>query len=156
AGLRISDVVTLSRDHVVGNRLVKRAVKNNKLVRVEIPSVLLDALNSLPMPKSASSDNRRFFSNDSTGLRSLVKGAWRTLNAAFRKSMVQKAHPHRFRHTLASELLAKGGSIEEVAAILGDSAATISRYYAKWTQEYQDRQDELIRKIPVTDLAQAQ
>ena len=36
-----------------------------------------------------------------------------------------------------------------------DSAASISRYYAKWTPEYQNRQHVLIRKIHVTDLAQA-
>ena len=69
---------------------------------------------------------------------------------------MKNAHAHRFRHTLASELLAKGGSIEELAGILGDSSATISRYYAKWTEEYQSRQDTLIRKIHDTNLAQAE
>ena len=156
AGLRISDVVTLSRDHIRGNYLEKRTIKNNKRIRVELPPVVLEALDVLPTPKAAARDNRRFFSNDSTGLRSLVKGAWRTMDAVFKRSMVQRAHPHRFRHTLASELLGKGGSIEEVAAILGDSPATISRYYAKWTPEYQGRQDALIRKIHVTDLAQTE
>jgi hypothetical protein len=37
-----------------------------------------------------------------------------------------------------------------------DNPATISRYYAKWTPEFQSGQDDLIRKIHVTDLAQAQ
>ena len=50
----------------------------------------------------------------------------------------------------------EGETHEEVAAILGDSAATIRRYYAKWTEEYQSRQDILIRKIHGTDLAQAE
>ena len=49
------------------------------------------------------------------------------------------AKPHRFRHTLASELLGKGGSIDEIAAILADNPSTIRRYYAKWTPEYQNR-----------------
>ena len=43
-----------------------------------------------------------------------------------------------------------------MAGILGDSPATISRYYAKWTPEYQDLQDGLIRKIHGTDLAQTE
>jgi site-specific recombinase XerD len=156
AGLRISDVVTLSRDHVSGNRLEKRAVKNSKWIRVELPSAVLEALELLPPPKAAARDNRRFFSNDATGLRSLVKGAWRTMDAVFKRSGVVGAHPHRFRHTLASELLGKGGSIEKVAGILGDSPATIHRYYAKWTPEFQSLQDDLIRKIHGTDLAQAE
>jgi site-specific recombinase XerD len=59
------------------------------------------------------------------------KGAWRTMDAVFKRSGVVGADPHRFRHTLASELLGKGGKLRVIASILGDSAATISRYYAK-------------------------
>lgn len=156
AGLRISDVVTLSRDHVRGTRLEKRAIKNHRMIRVELPSAVIEALEVLPHPKGAAGDNRRFFSKDTATLRSLVKGAWRTMAAVFKQAGVTHAHPHRFRHTLASELLGKGGKLEEVAAILGDSAATISRYYAKWTPEYQDRQDVLIRKIHGTNLTQTE
>lgn len=155
-GLRISDVVTLSRDHIRGTRLEKRAIKNNRWIRVELPPPVLQALELLPHPKAAAQDNRRFFAKDTANLRSLVKGAWRTLAAAFKLSGVERAHPHRFRHTLASELLAKGGTLQEVAGILGDSPTTIARYYAKWTPEYQARQDVLIRKIHGTNLAQAE
>ena len=154
AGLRISDVVTLSREHIRGNRLEKRAVKNNKWIRVELPSAVLEALDLLPLPKATAAGNKRYFYSDTTGLRSLVKGAWRTMDAVFKLSGVKGAHPHRFHHTLASELLGKGGSIEKVAGILGDNPATISRYYAKWTPEYQQGQDDLIRKTHGTDLAQ--
>ena len=38
--------------------------------------------------------------------------------------------------------MAKGVSIQDVAGILGDTAATIERHYAKWTPERQARQDE--------------
>jgi site-specific recombinase XerD len=155
-GLRISDVVTLSRDHVHGNRLEKRAIKNQRMIRVELPSPVMEALDMLPQPKSAASGNRRYFASDTATLRSLVKGAWRTLAAVFKQAAVKGAHPHRFRHTLASELLAKGGALGDVAAILGDSAATISRYYAKWTPEFQSRQDVLIRKIHDTNLSQTE
>jgi integrase/recombinase XerD len=155
AGLRISDVVTLSRDHIKGSRLEKRAVKNHKLIRVELPQAVLDALEVLPLPKAAARDNKGYFSSDATGLRSLVKGAWRTMRAVFKRSGVVGAHPHRFRHTLASELLGKkDGSIEKVAGILGDSSATIRRFYAKWTPESQSLQDSLIREIHGTHLAQ--
>ena len=131
-------------------------MKNKKCIRVELPFAVIDALAVLPPPKAAVGDNKRFFYSDTTGLRTLVRAAWRTMNAVFKRSGVVGAHPHRFRHTLASELLGKGGSIEELAGILGDSSATISRYYAKWTEEYQSRQDALIRKIHDTNLAQAE
>jgi len=156
AGLRISDVVTLSRDHAKGNRLFGQATKNHNWIRVELPAVVLKALEQLPHPKAAAQDCKLFFPSGHASLRSLVKGAARTMAAVFERSGVERAHCHRFRHSLASELLGKGGTHEEVAAIIGDSPATIRRHYAKWTPEYQRRQDALIRTIHGTDLAQAE
>jgi site-specific recombinase XerD len=156
AGLRVSDVVTLSRDHVKGNRLEKKAIKNGRWIRVELPPDLVRALESLPVPKAAPQDCRFYFSSGNASVRSLVKGAWRTLSAVFHLAKVDGAHPHRFRHTLASELLGKGATIEEVAGILADSPATVRRHYAKWTPELQDRQDRVIRLVHGTNLAQAE
>jgi hypothetical protein len=39
------------------------------------------------------------------------------------RGAAKAAHPHRVRHTLASELSGKGGKLEVVAGILGDSPA---------------------------------
>jgi integrase len=153
AGLRISDVVALSRDHVNGDHLKKRAVKNRRWIQVELPAEALRALEMLPRPKAATQDSRRYFSGEQASLASLVKGAWRTLKAVFKLAKVEGAHPHRFRHTLASELLAKSVPIAVVAAILADSEATIRKHYAKWTPEYQGLKDEAIRKIHGTHLA---
>jgi site-specific recombinase XerD len=155
-GLRISDVVTLSRDHVRGNHLVKRALKNGRWLRIELPTEVLTALDVLPLPKAASQDCRLFFAGGTASTRSLVKGAQRTLSAVFKRAKVAGAHPHRFRHTLASELLGKGEKVEDVANLLGDSPNTIRRHYAKWTPEYQARQDRMIRTIRGTNLAQAE
>jgi site-specific recombinase XerD len=63
-GLRISDVVTLSRDHIYGNRLERRAVKNNRWIRVELPCSVLGALDLLPHPQDAAQGNRRYFAKD--------------------------------------------------------------------------------------------
>jgi site-specific recombinase XerD len=155
-GLRISDVVTLSRDHIKGTRIEKRAEKNGRWIRVKLPSEVLRALDALPHPKAAPRDSHDFFGGGQASQRSLVKGAWRTLAAVFKRAKVEKAHPHRFRHTLASEILGKGGTIEDVAGILADSPATIRRHYAKWTPEYQARQDRVIGLVHGTDLAQAE
>jgi site-specific recombinase XerD len=156
AGLRISDVVTLSKDHIQGQHLVKRAVKNHRMIRVELHPDVLKALAVLPHPKAAALDCRLYFSGGNASIRSLVKGAERTLAAVFKRSKVERAHPHRFRHSLASEILGKGGTIEDAANILGDSPATIRRHYAKWTAEYQARQDLVIRMVHGTNLAQAE
>lgn len=79
-----------------------------RMIRVELPSAVIEALGVLPHPKGASGGNRRFFSKNAANLGSLVKGAWRTTSAVFKQAGVRAAHPHRFRHTPASELLGKG------------------------------------------------
>jgi site-specific recombinase XerD len=156
AGLRVSDVVTLSRDHIRGSHLEKRAIKNHRLIRVALHPDVLKALEVLPQPKAAAQEGRLYFSGGHASVRSLVKGAQRTLAAVFTRAKVDRGHPHRFRHSLASEILGKGGTIEEVAGILADSSTTVRRHYAKWTPEYQARQDRVIRLVHGTDLAQGE
>jgi integrase len=105
AALRISDLVTLARHHIQGNHLVKRAVKNNRMIRVEVPPEVLLALDALPHPKAAPQDSTYIFAGGQGSVRSLVKGAWRTLNAVFRIAKVEGAHPHRFRHYATSRTM---------------------------------------------------
>jgi integrase len=155
-GLRISDVETLSRDHVHGTLLQRRSVKNHRWIRVDLPQVVLEALDRLPPPKGAAKDSRLYFSSGNASVRSLVKGAERAMAAVFKRSGVEGAHCHRFRHTLASELLAKEVPIQVVADILGDKVATIERHYAKWMPERQARQDEALRRVYGTNLAQTE
>jgi integrase len=42
---------------------------------------------------------------------------------------VPRAHAHRFRHTLATEILENGGSIEDAAEVLGNSPNIIRKHY---------------------------
>jgi len=73
--------------------------------------------------------------------------AERTLAAVFAKSGVLRAHAHRFRHTLATELLGRGASFEDVADILGNSPEIVRKHYAKWSPARQARIDELMEKV---------
>jgi hypothetical protein len=87
-GMRISDVVTLSREHIQNGRIVKRAIKNKRLIRVDLPAVVIEALNTLPHPKNAARDSKPFLASGSASVRSLVKGAERTLHPFFSIEMV--------------------------------------------------------------------
>jgi hypothetical protein len=85
-------------------------------------------------------------------------GAWdghfktvdRTLKAVFAASKVAKAHAHRFRPTLATEILIAGGTIEDCANILGDSPEIIRRHYAKWSPAYHRRTVEIMNRVHCT------
>ena len=70
---------------------------------------------------------------------------YRTIKQIGHEAGVENVHPHRFRHTLATELLAKGATLYDVATILGDNPETVSRYYAG----YAEKQTERIRDIMV-------
>lgn len=64
---------------------------------------------------------------------------YRTIKRIGEAAKVEDCHPHKFRTTLATELLAKGATLFDVAAILGDTPATVDRYYGAHTAEQRER-----------------
>ena len=70
-----------------------------------------------------------------------------SLSAVFKASMVQHAHAHRFRHTLATALLGNGASFEYVADILGNSPEILRKHYAKWSPARRTRIDDLMERV---------
>ena len=71
----------------------------------------------------------------------------RTLRAVFAKSGVPGAHAHRFRHTLATEILDAGGSFEDAANILGNSPAVVRKHYWQWSSVQQARIKDLLQAV---------
>lgn len=53
-------------------------------------------------------------------------------------------HPHRFRHTLASELVESGVAIEIVADMLGHSKTDVTRLY--WIASERSKREALSRR----------
>jgi integrase len=64
---------------------------------------------------------------------------YRTMAVLGKEAGVSNANPHRFRHTLAVTILERGGTIFDVARILGDEVSTVDKYYSKYTDELQER-----------------
>jgi site-specific recombinase XerD len=70
---------------------------------------------------------------------------------------VPGAHNHRFRHTLATQLLAAGATYEDVGDILGSSTAIIRKHYAQWSSGRQERISSLLQTVfSATYLRQAE
>lgn len=67
-----------------------------------------------------------------------------------------EAHAHRFRHTLAIETLRNGGTIEDVARILGNTPIVAYKHYAPWCSRYQSRIRDLMRKVQQSETEGAQ
>ena len=125
-------------------------LKTGGHVLLPIPGDLQAALNTLPIPRRRDGTQRDagyFFWNGVTSRRASVGDAERTLAAVFREAEVPRAHAHRFRHTLASDILAKGGTLTDVADVLGISETVARKHYAKWTRARQERISALMQQV---------
>jgi len=149
--LRIGDVALLARDRVSKDggrwRIFLRTEKSDKPVFLPIPAELKAAFDLVPLPRGCGENSRWFFWNGVSSERAMKGIAERSLAAVFRASMVPHAHAHRFRHTLATELLGNGASFEEVADILGNSPEIVRKHYAKWSPARQSRIDDLMARV---------
>ena len=146
-GLRVSDVATLARARVEGGQIMVSAMKNGELLWLPLYPAVEEALERVPPPRGADPDCGYYFWTGKGSKDGHVKTVDRTLKAVFDASGVANAHAHRFRHTLATEILAQGGTADDAANILGDDVDTIRRYYAKWSPAYQARTREILGRV---------
>jgi integrase/recombinase XerC len=149
--LRLGDVAMLARDRISRDgdrwRIFLRTEKSGKAVFLPIPFDMKVALDVCPVPRKGTPEGKWFFWNGITDELAMKGIMERTLRAVFKKSGVQRAHAHRFRHTLATELLGEGATCEDVADILGNSPAVIRKHYAKWSAARQARIDSLMEAV---------
>lgn len=65
--------------------------------------------------------------------------------AGYAKVSLKKAHPHSFRHLFAITYLANGGTMADLADILGHSSLETTRIYGKTTDEMKKKMIEKMR-----------
>jgi site-specific recombinase XerD len=65
----------------------------------------------------------------------------------FKTAEVPRAYPHLFRHTLATDLLTQGVSLQTVPTLLGHSSIKMTeRRYSHWIKGRQDKLEEELKK----------
>jgi len=127
SGLRIGDVLRVTSDHIVDEKLILRTAKGGAVVRIPLPRPLLDRLGQTSLPLGR------------------TEGLWRErLMVVYRRAGVVGT-PHTMRHTLAKALFLKGAPVEEVAAILGNSPQVVAKHYSGWIQERQNKLEERVK-----------
>jgi site-specific recombinase XerD len=146
-GLRVSDVATLTRDRIKNGQIFLHTKKTGGMVFLPVPRALEEALEAVPAPRGAPAESRCYFWNESSARITAVRVMERTLQTVFKRSGVVDAHPHRFRHTLATEILAQGHGEQDVADVLGISPAVVRKHYAKWSVARQERINRVIRAV---------
>lgn len=56
-----------------------------------------------------------------------------------KRAGVTRSHPHRFRDTLAVDMLSRGASPYDVAKMLGDTIETVEKHYTPFVKELRER-----------------
>jgi integrase/recombinase XerD len=140
-GLRIGDASLLKVSQVSDGRIHLYTTKAGTPVSILIPDNLIMLLRKLP-PKGG----YFFLRGESTSMHTTADLWRRRIKMLCKLAGVMPDHPHRFRHSLAADLLSKGVSVENVAAILGNSPAIVQKHYSQFVKQRQDALDEAIEK----------
>jgi integrase len=154
-GLRGSDAVTLTWREVdlSGREIVRVTQKRRKKVIVPIHAELQFALETERDRRNPSATDRVLL-DPATGKPMTRPRLYRRIQAIGRRSNVAGARPHRFRDTLAVDLLVRGASPYDVAKMLGDTIDTIERHYTPFGKELRERVRRLLDNgVGLEDLA---
>ena len=143
SALRIGDATTCPVDRMSGHNLFLRTQKTGVPVYIPLPQFVVEALAACPRK----SDRYWFWSG--VGSRETVTGNWRrTFRRLCAIAGVKGGHPHRFRDTLAVELLLEGVPMERVSILLGHSSMKITeRHYAPWVQARQAQLEADLERV---------
>ena len=138
-GLRGSDAAELTWDAIdfSAKTLRWRTKKRGKVVTIPLATELKDRLHAEFSAKWPEPEAR------------VIPGVtraklYRMMADLGKKAGVSNVHPHRLRHTFACDLLARGATLFDVAAMLGDSHAVTDSHYAAITDKQQERVRELL------------
>jgi integrase len=135
SGMRISDVVNLSAERFVGNRLFLYTQKTGVPVHIVLPEFVLRVLESTPRKSE-----KHFFWSGVGKLESIVRSWQARLRRLFQLAGVENGHAHRFRDTFAVELLLVGIPIERVSILLGHQSTRVTeKHYNPWVRSRQEQ-----------------
>jgi len=142
SGLRIGDAVTLERSRITGDKLLLYTAKTGTPVHLPLPSFVLTALEAMPRISET-----YFFWTGESATQSATGDWQRTLKAVFRLAGIPDGHAHRFRDTLAVELLQAGVPMDRVSVILGHSSIKVTeKHYSPWVRARQEQLEADVRR----------
>ena len=112
--------------------------KRKKRVILPIHTELLFALEA-EHERLKPEPSARVLLNPATGKPMTRPRLYSRMLALGKRAGVAGAHPHRFRDTLAVDMLSRGASPYDVAKMLGDTIETVEKHYTPFVKELRDR-----------------
>lgn len=135
SGCRVSEVVKLDRNDI--NFLSRDAIvlgKGNKERTIYLTPVALMHLSDYL--NSRKDSNPALFVSLKAPYKRLSKAGIETaLKVIGKRAGVENVHPHRYRRTLATNLLDRGANIQDVATILGHADLKTTQVYCYISQQ---------------------
>src|SRR5579862_285502 len=126
SGLWVGDAASCSVNRLTGNRLFVYTQKTGVRVYVPLPPFVVEGLETCPRI------SERYWFWIGIGSKETVAGNWRrTFRRLCEIAGARGGHPHRFRDTLAVELLMEGVPIERVSILLAHSSVKITERQAQ-------------------------
>jgi len=148
-GFRGSDAVALTWAEVDfdAREIVRVTQKRGKRVVLPIHTELFFALEAernrrKPQPWD------RVLLNPETGKPFTRMRLYERMLALGRRAGVAGANPHRFRDSLAVEMLVRGATPYDVAKTLGDTIDTVEKHYAPFVPELRERVRRIMESEP--------
>ncbi len=93
--------------------------------------------------------------NPATGKSMTRPRLYERIQSMGRRAGVPTARPHRFRDTLAVDMLNRGANPYDVAKMLGDTIETVERYYMPFVKELCERVRNILETgVGLEELAQ--
>ncbi len=156
-GLRVSDVLKLKWGHLDGDYILISIKKTKEQLRLKIPDVGLQIINSLKEKKVVADNyifpvlengldekNARLFDNAINSATALIN---KNLKFIMQRAKVEKSISfHISRHTWATRALRFGVPIEIVSKILGHANIRETMIYAKVVNSEMDKAMDLFNK----------
>ena len=139
-GLRGVDALQLTwaEVHLDHKEIERVTQKRKKRVILPMHTELLFALEA-EHEKIRPEPTAQVLLNPATGTTMTRPRLYSRMLALGKRAGVAGAHPHRFRDTLAVDMLSRGASPYDVAKMLGDTIDTIERHYTPFVKELRDR-----------------
>jgi integrase len=143
SGPRIGDAASCAVERLAGHKLFLYTQKTGVPVYNPLPPYVVEVLASCPRK------SERYWFWTGQGSKETLAGNWRrTFRRLCVVAGVKGGHPHRFRDTLAVELLLAGVPMERVSILLGHSSVKITqRHYAPWVQDRQAQLESDLERV---------
>lgn len=162
-GFRGSDAVKLTWGEVSfeSKEIGRVTQKRRKKVVLPINLELLFALEA-EQERRKPDPRDRVLLNPSTKRPLTRPSLYRRMLALGKRAGIQDAHPHRFRDTLAVDMVSRGASPYDVAKVLADIIENVERHYAPFTKVLRERvrglmdNGEGLEKTDCTKIAQSE